>query len=123
MKERVKKDLPNGKTHLERTKDDGDVHYSLTYQDAVGKICTGGFLALRGRKGADIAEFFTGTLCAHPQFLRSSPKNEENDDYILIAKSLVDPEEREKIKLFAMLALSACSYIYTKDEQPKSETE
>lgn len=123
LKERVKKELPAGKTHLERTKDDGDVHYSQTYQDTVEKICTGAFLALRGRKGADIAEFFTGTLCSHPQFLRNSPKNEENDDYILVAKSLVDPEEREKIKLFAMLALSACSYIYTKDEQPKQATE
>ncbi len=123
LKERVKKELPAGKTHLERTKDDGDVHYSQTYQETVEKICTGAFLALRGRKGADIAEFFTGTLCAHPQFLRSSPKNEENDDYILVAKSLVDPDEREKIKLFAMLALSACSYIYTKDEQPKQATE
>lgn len=122
LKERVKDELPAGKTHLERTKDDGDLRYSQKYQDAVEKICTGAFLALRGRKGADIAEFFTGTLCAHPQFLRSSPKSEEKDDYILVAKSLVDPEEREKIKLFAMLALSACSYVYTKDEQSEQTT-
>lgn len=123
LKDRVKKELLNGKTHLERTKNDGDAHYSQTYQDAVEKICKGAFLALRGRKGADIAEFFTGTLCAHPQVLKSSSKNEEDDDYILVAKSLVDPEEREKIKLFAMLALSACSYIYIKDEQQQTETE
>lgn len=119
---------PRKKTHLERNKEDGDAHYSQAYQEAVEKVCKGAFLALRGRKGADIAEFFvaeffTGTLCAHPEFLRSSLKNTGQDDYILVAKSLVDPDEREKIKLFAMLALSACSYVYTKDEQPTTETE
>ncbi len=55
--------------------------------------------------------------------MRNSPKNAENDDFLLVAKSLVDPEEREKIKLFAMLALSACSYVYTKDDQAKTEDE
>ena len=122
LKERVPKDLPAGKTHLEWTKEDGDLHLSEGYRNALEKVCSGAFLALRGRKGADIAEFFTGTLCAHPQFLRNSSKDDEKDDYLLIAQSLVDPDEREKIKLFAMLALSACSYVYTKDEQEKTET-
>ena len=115
--------MPAGKTHLERKKDDGDMHFPAEYLNELQKICGGAFLALRGRKGPDIAEYFTGTLCSHPQFMRGSPKNAENDDFLLIAKSLVDPEEREKIKLFAMLALSACSYVYTKDEQAKTEDE
>lgn len=123
LKERVPKDIPAGKTHLEWTKQDGDLHLSEGYQSALEKVCSGAFLALRSRKGPDIAEFFTGTLCAHPQFLRNASKDGDKDDYLLIAQSLVDPEEREKIKLFAMLALSACSYVYIKDEQEKTETE
>lgn len=124
LKERVKKELlPNDKTHLEKKEEGDSARYSVEYQEAVKKICNGAFLALRGRKGSDIAEYFTGTLCSHPQFMKSSPKNEDNDEFILIARALVDPEEREKIKLFAMLALSACSYVYSKDEQPQAETE
>ncbi len=123
LKDRVKKEqLPNDKTHLDKKEEGESTRYSVEYQEAVRKICNGAFLALRGRNGPDIAEYFTGTLCSHPQFMRSSPKNEDDDDFILIARALVDPEEREKIKLFAMLALSACSYVYTKDEQTASES-
>lgn len=123
LKERVAKYLPAGKTHLERKKEDGDIFFPTEYQNELQKICSGAFLALRGRKGPDIAEYFTGTLCSHPQFMRSSPKNEEVDDFLLLAKSLVDPEEREKIKLFGMLALSACSYVHIKGDQPQTEDE
>ena len=98
--------------------------YPEDYLAELKKICTGAFLALRGRSGTDIAEFFTGTLCAIPQFLKYDFKNEEKDDYLLMAKSLVDPKEREKIKLFAMLAFSACSYVYyPKESQSQSEIE
>ncbi|MGI6783029.1 MAG: type I-MYXAN CRISPR-associated protein Cmx8 [Aminivibrio sp.] len=123
LKERASKYILSGKTHLERKKEDGDMFFPAEYQKEVQKICSGAFLALRGRKGPDIAEYFTGTLCSHPQFMLGSPKNEEGDEFLLLAKSLVDPEEREKIKLFAMLALSACSYVRIKDDQAQAEEE
>ncbi len=124
LKKRPKIKIPSGKTHLERTKEDCLIIYPEDYLAELKKICTGAFLALRGRSGTDIAEFFTGTLCAIPQFLKYDFKNEEKDDYLLMAKSLVDPKEREKIKLFAMLAFSACSYVYyPKESQSQSEIE
>lgn len=121
LKTNNKKHLPEGeKIHLKQKKGDQKIKYSREYQDAVSKICKGAFLALRGRTGEDIAEFFTGTLCSHAQFLRNDFENPANDDYILVAKNLVDPEGREKLKLFAMLALCACSHVYG-DQEPSSE--
>lgn len=116
VQEKAKNDLPAGKkTHLEWTKGDGDedgtVAYSQRYREIVSKVCSSAFLALRARSDSDIAEFFTGTLCAIPQYMRRSSKAPEADEYLLIAKSLIDPEERKKAKLFAMLALSACSFV------------
>lgn len=120
LKTNSKSDLPEkGKTHLEGEK----IKYSPKYQDAVSKICKSAFLALRGRTGADIAEFFTGTLCSHAQPFRSDSRNPANDDYLLIAKNLIDPEGREKIKLFAMLALCACSWVYSDQESSSEDSE
>ncbi|MBK1731765.1 type I-MYXAN CRISPR-associated protein Cmx8 [Thiococcus pfennigii] len=71
------------------------------YRDAKPKVATNAFLALRGRRDQDIAEYFTGTLCAVGFHLKE-------DDFLLLAEALM--REPEKVKTLAMLALSAHSW-------------
>ncbi|MCI5210103.1 MAG: type I-MYXAN CRISPR-associated protein Cmx8, partial [Candidatus Electrothrix sp. ATG2] len=76
------------------------VYFSATYREAVKKICMDIFLAMRGRRGQDFVEYFTGTLCSVPQ-------NLSNDDFLLISQALIN--EWDKVKTLSMLAVSACS--------------
>lgn len=75
--------------------------YPSSYREAVEKVCSDAFLAMRGRKDKDFIEYFTGTICAVPQWL-------PEEDYLLIIQSLFNDSER--VKTIAMLALSAQSY-------------
>lgn len=101
-------DLPKG--------DNGYPIYTTEYREAREKVAKEAFLALRGRREGDIAEYFTGSLCAVPQYF----KNE--DDFITLSRALI--EKPEQIKDLAMLALSAHSYLPGKrdDEQADHET-
>ncbi|SDW74896.1 type I-MYXAN CRISPR-associated protein Cmx8 [Thiocapsa roseopersicina] len=82
------------------------------YRDVKPKVATGAFLALRGRRDQDIAEYFTGTLCSVGHYL-------SEDDFLLIGNLLM--HNPEKAKNLAMLALSAHSWTpRAKDEQTDS---
>ncbi|MCX6841576.1 MAG: type I-MYXAN CRISPR-associated protein Cmx8 [candidate division WOR-3 bacterium] len=74
---------------------------SKDFADAVERVCSDAFLAMRGRRDNDLIEYFTGTICSVPQFL-------PEDDYMLVSKALT--EDWSKVKTLAMLAVSACSY-------------
>ncbi|WP_201068757.1 MULTISPECIES: type I-MYXAN CRISPR-associated protein Cmx8 [Thiorhodovibrio] len=72
------------------------------YRDTKPKVASTAFLALRGRREQDIAEYVTGTL-ASVGFYQSE------DDFLLLSEQLIhDPD---KVKNLAMLALSAHSWV------------
>ncbi len=83
---------------------DGNTRYDYPkkYREAVEKISTDAFLAMRGRREQDFVEYFTGTICSLPQFL-------PEQDYLLISGALID--DWEKVKVLSMLAISASSYL------------
>lgn len=87
-------DLPKG--------ENGYPVYPTDYREAREKAAKEAFLALRGRREGDIAEYFTGSLCAVPQFLKE-------DDFIALSRALI--EKPEQVKDLAMLALSAHAYL------------
>lgn len=92
-----------GKEVKKLPKDDkGRTVYSKDYREAREKVAKEAFLALRGRREGDIAEYFTGSLCAVPHYL-----NEE--DFIALSRVLM--EQREQVKDLAMLALSAHAWL------------
>jgi CRISPR-associated protein Cmx8 len=77
---------------------DGD---KKKYRETKPKVASTAFLALRGRRDQDIAEYVTGTLCSVGFF-------QKEDDFLLLGDQLIrDPE---KLKNLAMLALSAHSW-------------
>lgn len=76
----------------------GKTQYPHEYLEAREKVARDAFLALRGRRAGDIAEYFTGTLCTVTHYL-----NEE--DFIIVSRALV--EKPEQLKDLTMLALSA----------------
>lgn len=80
----------------------GHRSYPTEYREAREKVSKEAFLALRGRREGDIAEYFTGSLCAVPQFLKE-------DDFIVLSRALI--EKPEQVKDLAMLALSAHAYL------------
>ncbi|OCC14481.1 hypothetical protein DBT_2022 [Dissulfuribacter thermophilus] len=82
------------------------------YRDAIEKVSMDAFLAMRGRKEEDFVEYFTGTICAVPQFL---PQKE----YLLLSDALVQGGW-EKVKSLSLLAISAASYL-AKNNQHKEE--
>jgi CRISPR-associated protein Cmx8 len=87
-------DLPEG--------EDGHPVYTTEYRDARQKVAKEAFLSLRGRREGDIAEYFTGSLCGVPQFLKE-------DDFIALGRALL--EKPDKVKDLAMLALSAHAWL------------
>ncbi|AOY57178.1 conserved uncharacterized protein [Desulfococcus multivorans] len=92
-------------------KDEKDhVIYPREYREALAKVSTDVFLAMRGRREQDFIEYFTGTVCSVPQYL---PENE----YLSVAKDLM--ENWQKIKTLSMLAISATSYL----SEPSKEKE
>ena len=76
--------------------------YDPPYREAREKVAKDAFLALRGRREGDIAEYFTGSLCAVPQFIRE-------EDFIALSRALV--ENPALVKDLAMLALSAHAWL------------
>lgn len=81
---------------------DGRIQFPREYREALEKICSDAFLAMRGRREQDFVEYFSGTICSVPQFL---PEN----DYIGVSRALIT--DWEKVKTLSMLALSAHSYL------------
>jgi CRISPR-associated protein Cmx8 len=76
------------------------------YREAREKVCQDAFLAMRACKSReDFVAYFTGTICAEPQFLPMP-------DYQELASALLtEGEGWERIKALSMLALSALSRV------------
>lgn len=89
---------------------DTDDYHHPKYREAREAVCRDAFLAMRGRRDEEFIEYFTGTICAVPQFLRE-------DDFVQVSQALL--KNWETVKTLSMLALSAQSYL----PKPKSETE
>ncbi|HRY71322.1 MAG TPA: hypothetical protein P5304_25210 [Phycisphaerae bacterium] len=74
------------------------------YRNAVNKVCTDAFLAMRSRKEhRDFLAYWAGTICSVPQFMGG------DSDFTDLSLALLDPDKWEDIKSLAMLALSAHS--------------
>ena len=87
-----------------RRDDQGRVHYPEAYREAREKACSNAFLAIRGRRAEDFVEYFTGTICSVPQFLKE-------DEFLALSRALIDTPDT--VKVLSMLALSAHSYLPT----------
>ena len=76
------------------------------YREVRENVCQDAFLAMRAcRAREDFVSYFTGTICAVPQYL---PKR----DYQALADALLGHDDAwEGIKSLAMLALSAVSRV------------
>lgn len=76
--------------------------YPPDYREAVERISSQAFLAMRGRREKDFVEYFTGSICSVPQFLPPG-------DFQAVSRALL--EDWEQVKTLSMLALSACSHL------------
>jgi len=98
----------------EKRPDDLNEADKKKYRDMRPKVATGAFLALRSRRGQDIAEYFTGTLCAVGHYL-------SEEEFLLLGNTLL--KDPEKVKNLAMLALSAHSWTpRAKEDETAAET-
>jgi CRISPR-associated protein Cmx8 len=81
------------------------------YRDAREKICGEAFLRLRAcRTRDDFVSYFTGEICAEPQFLPDA-------DYRGLAEVLLGRDDRwEDARALAMLSLSSLSEISARRE-------
>ena len=96
---------------FKKNKDENNrINYPREYREALEKVATDAFLAMRGRRDQDFVEYFTGTICSVPQFL-------PREDYLTVANKLMD--DWQTIKTLSMLAISASSYI----SQPSTKKE
>jgi CRISPR-associated protein Cmx8 len=76
------------------------------YREARERVCQDAFLAMRAcRSRQDFATYFTGTICAVPQFL---PEAEYRG---VAAVLLADDDRWEDMRTLAMLALSDLSRV------------
>jgi CRISPR-associated protein Cmx8 len=91
---------------------DGRISYPREYREAREKVCSDAFLAMRGRRDQEFIEYFTGTICSVPQYLKQ-------EEYVNVAGVLMS--DWEKVKTLAMLALSAHSYLPGSNEQKEVE--
>lgn len=96
--------------------DQGRIRYPEAYRDAREKACSSAFLAMRGRRAEDFIEYFTGTICSVPQFLKE-------DEFVALSRALID--DPDTVKMLSMLALSAHSYLPSpkNTESPSQEGE
>lgn len=94
------------KDFREKKDDKNRIIYPQEYRDAMQKVCTDAFLAMRGRRDQDFIEYFTGSICSVPQYMSEG-------DYVAVAGALMT--DWEKIKTLSMLALSAHSYLSQPD--------
>lgn len=72
------------------------------------KIGRDAFLAVRSRTGADFSEYFSGTLCSVPQFLREA-------EFTRLSRALRDTPEQ--VRTLTLLALSAHAYSSSKEKK------
>jgi CRISPR-associated protein Cmx8 len=96
FKDRKVKDEKSGKERTDVPKE---------YREAREKVCSDAFLALRSRREQDFVDYFTTTICQVAQYL-------PEDDYLVLAESLICTPEHsrwEDVKTLALLALSASS--------------
>lgn len=91
----------------------GAIKYPKEYREALEKVCSEAFLAMRGRKEQDFVAYFIGTICSVPQFLPES-------EFVTLAKQV--EEDWEKIKNLAMLSVSAHSYVWEPKIQNNKES-
>lgn len=78
------------------------IKYPPQYREAVEKVCTDAFLAMRGRREQDFVEYFTGTICSVPQYL-------PEPEFVSVVAAIM--QDWLKVKNISMLALSANSYL------------
>lgn len=95
------------------------VEYPKAYSDAQEKVCSDLFLGFRSRRDEDFVSYFTGTIGSVAQ----GPNLSDENDFGLIARALLDSDERRDVKTLAMLAVSAASYASAgpQDDQDKTE--
>ena len=70
------------------------------YQEEKESVARNAFLAVRSRTGADFVDYFTGTICSVPQYLRQA-------EFAALARTLRD--DPASIRTLTLLALSAWS--------------
>lgn len=96
FKDKKTKDSKTGKDKLDVPQE---------YRESREKVCKGAFLRLRAcRAREDFVSYFTGTICSVPQYL-------PEDEYELVARTILEGERWEEVKALAMLALSGLSRI------------
>ena len=66
------------------------------------KIARDAFLGIRSRTGGDFVDFFTATICSTPQHIKA-------EDYSVVARALLSPDQVANVRTLTMLALSARS--------------
>lgn len=78
----------------------------VKYREAREKVCQDAFLAMRScRSREDFVAYFTGTICAVPQYLPV-------EEYQALAEALLgDDSNWERVKSLSMLTLSALSQV------------
>jgi CRISPR-associated protein Cmx8 len=89
----------------------GYTRYPPAYREAREKVAKDAFLAMRGRNGRDFIEYFTGTICAVPQYFG------KEDEFVETSQALI--ESPDTVKDLSMLALSAWSWL----PSPKAESQ
>ncbi len=80
--------------------DKGFPNYPPPYREAVEKVASDAFLAMRSRREQDFIEYFTAQICFVPQWL-------PEDDFLLVTQTLLNDPDR--VKTISMMALSAAS--------------
>lgn len=73
------------------------------YADKQEKVASEAFLAVRGRTGADFAEYFCASLCSVPQAISEA-------NFQRIGRALRDKESQAELRILTLLALSAAAY-------------
>lgn len=68
------------------------------WRDKRGDLARDAFLAIRSRTGSDFVEYFTGTLCSVPHYIKE-------DQYLMLSRELL--ENSEDVRTLTLLALSA----------------
>ncbi|MCL5406121.1 MAG: type I-MYXAN CRISPR-associated protein Cmx8 [Deltaproteobacteria bacterium] len=101
----VRSEEKSGKRYEDFSKQkdaNGHVVYPEEYRESRERVCSDAFLAMRGRRGEEFIEYFTGTICSVPQYMKQ-------EEYTTLGVELI--KDWEKIKVLSMLAMSAHSYL------------
>ncbi len=77
---------------------EGEIPPVYSPREARERVCSDAFLAMRGRRDQEFVEYFTGTICSVPQYLKQ-------EEYVTLVGELI--KDWGKIKVLSMLALSA----------------